>query len=901
MEEVLEPVTTMHPSEHLGAKSIFLKNDISEAPSMSAFKLACSSYAKSSYCDHQKLYLSCLAFFSKYKGGAISEDLWTRSIAPVATIFVDTIDKEITSAHAEKRRPLFNGEALDVLVSFTPAHCITHLSPVLDGLIRFIDAGGKFEPATLPSTWRRLWTSVAWRVTKDGFHQQLYPKICAQMVAMFYYIYLKQTEVTGHLRSGKLVGADSITIPSSFLSASAARVAAPSQSRPLSVMDIDLEEIKLSDKESPLLRSPHTVSSLLAILSGLGGHGALRKALIDLFVTYLSADKTFPPRRLIPIASLLYSWGQKEAAEKTLATLHSVITYNPDPNTHRPELTALEFLMVTNNPQALLEFALSLVMLQGHTSSPHALSYIIWAIKETKQYDALMKWWRPAIVAWRKVSLLPNTHTRGTDRARHVKTELVRIPKEATLSMLEIAEKHLNYESLKEIMSDIVEVFAFRPSGYRSRLIGALASEGRFSEAIAALGDHFETTSSPGQSSTPVTFNLDGSEPINTADLLKAAENLNESPRRPSLPSSLETAEPPYIMTSKILLALLEKGVFDEHMDNLIKTAVSTSGSTFRTGVLVDHVATTIADPTKPLEAFKYIPFLNWIASLPLPAGVPPRKYPGNAQGVHQVLKESREKYGTSVEDQVRFTARTAVRMADIAGTAGLPEVVNNIIQRINAQYEQETKTTMPLNAVWIKPLLKAHGYLGHLDVQLQLLASLKKELLPTDRAVMWKLAFKFLLLGDHLDKALQLFLSLKKIDEQVPSWSGGYTMGMIALLEKDEYESALQLYELMTSDGFDLRDHSIVTRCMTYLNNLQQTDPTAFSDNHARVLKRLTFLQPTLEPNSVPNFRADPAAARRKRVNKQIEKRSKQFVTTLDRSMSSYESTHHSKRNPPL
>lgn len=198
----------------------------------------------------------------------------------------------------------------------------------------------------------------------------------------------------------------------------------------------------------------------------------------------------------------------------------------------------------------------------------------------------------------------------------------------------------------------------------------------------------------------------------------------------------------------------------------------------------------------------------------------------------------------------------------------------------------------MPLGAIWIRPLVRAHAICGHSGIVFKLLTGLKRSLLPSDRDMIWKLAFRGYHQGNHLDEAIQLVLTLKNktLDPELSAWSGAYTLCIERLIDNGESLRALQLYAIMISDGFDLRNHLLAQHLLDYLKTgtFPGTLDSAEIKSYLKLQNHLELLIPTLEVGAQPQAPYN-VHNRKKRNSKRRRKIEKEFLAQLDRDMGHY------------
>ena len=903
--ERFEMTPTKPHTSHLTDKSIYLRQSIVQAPTPSQFEIECEEYRSLPSFDAYTLEFSRLTYLEKNKSPIHEQTPFIGHVLKLLTEDMTQLIRAKQYVQDSAKDASYTGEKFDLTFSLLNTHLFATAQPLLEKMVEFIDVGGEFDPPLLPSTWRRIWTNTAFLVTQVGFENLRYSRLCQISVAFWNHIYLNQFAFTGHhRRSGPTPQAGPVYVSHGGLLSSDAGSSSPPDAH--SIIDLELTAVSLKQEESPLLRGPQAVSAMLAILSHVSGHLALKRATIDLFASMVTMPNAFPRRRMIPLASVLLSLGETKAA---MATLHQLQIENPpqiDPKTSQYELNALEFLMVSNNAPAVLQMADELSQVPGHIPSPLALTHIMWAINETHDYDQILKWWQRATVVWRA---LPNQPS--TKRGEAPMKMLVRTPIDATVAMLDVAAEHFACDQLIAMTNDVVEIFGIRPIGERSRIIVKLATDGRWEETLATL-NYTDKSTSVGVQVANITSSA--SSPQSPSSSTSSA--LSASKGHPHGESTTVNW-----VIAKLIIASVHQGKFDDFLEALIRSAVDTTHSTFIVGTLIDYVSSLMETPQTIETAKPWIPFLNWFASLPMPdassssssAHVVSQQLSPMYISINQLLEQSRkdDERDITLEEQVRVSAKTCARLAEIAGIAGLPHVVNNIIHRINSQYQLERKgETMPFSLVWFRPLARAHASVGHTDIVFRLLASLKDSMLPSERDAIWKLVFKAYIASNNPDGAIQLFLSIrnKTMDDQIPTWSGGYTMGIQLFADRGEFEPALQLYTLMIEDGFELRDQALVNTLLNHLNTylinaasssassqsqspsspLPSPSATSVSNHYERLKKRLELLVLTLD-DSRPQQRLDPAALKRRRYAKLRNKAERAFVKDLDRTMSRY------------
>jgi hypothetical protein len=877
-------VATRPHTAHLTDNSIYKRQSIIDAESPEHFRHECDVYKKAPNFDPFVLEASCLAYYERLDA-KLHDSPHSQRIFDLLTQNL----KDIIRIHREKREslPSFNGEKLDLAIILIPSSLIIDALSTLDLVTEFLDLGGKFDPPVLPSTWRRIWTSTAHVVNSAGYINSP-PRLCEIALALFNHIYLHQLEMTGHARKrGPIsISANAIYLPNP-------RSVSLADNKPRSkrsILNLELTQIYIDEAEAPLLRSPQTVSSILAILSQVGGHLPLKREMVHLYTTLIAEDKgAFPPRRIITLSGLLFSWGETAAARAGLSHLSTIHASRNDPKSALIEHAALQYLMICNNAEYLLEFAQSMTIIPGHIPSPLSLPFIIWAVKTTSEYHRLLLWWRSAAAIWRNIPTNQNQQARG-----HSIQLLVRPPLESTTTFLELAAEHFNSTDLVDLVKDITEIFGVRPLGSKSLIIHKLAREGQFEEAIRRFGPHSNAT----------TITTTTSANTNKSKTSKLSSN-NPSPN--------PTGGNMNLVTSKVFHCLIDHGdgAFEKYIVPLMNASIASSEGTFCLGLLIEYVCTNITEPRNPDEARKWIPFLNWLAALPMADGTSPTSTTAEivpndlSVQVTALLDQSRQQWSRwdkkTIVDQMKMNARTCTRLADLAGMAGLPNVVTNIISRVNWQFQRENEgETMPFSVIWIRPVVQAHALSGHIDTVFNLLASLKQSLSPSDKQSIWKMAFKSYIQAKDNEAAMQLFLSIKNktVDDSIPTWSGGYTMGIKSYLEKLEYEHALQVYSLMIGDGFELRDRSAVLLLIDHLRSISSASTTVganasnvditSSEHHQQLLRRLELLEPTLD-DSKPIRRRDPARYAKKRAAQQRNRSERFFIANLDRNMSTY------------
>jgi hypothetical protein len=798
-DEDLRSATPSRPhTSHLTEKSIYLRQSITQAITEEAYLRECELYQQSPNFDVFTFEVSRLTRLEKRNA-----DLAVRMVH--VDSLLSHLFSEMTQLLSKKRsnpdfQPTYSGEKLDLALSLISSSIFDKTSDLMEVVVEFLEVDGKFDPPVLPSSWRRLWTSVAHLVSRHGFMKPDYQKMCEISVAVYNYIYMNQYEMCGHTRkSENQEPLKPIYLPRS---PPLSKVdGTPRSSKTL--MNVELPEMKLSAGEAPLLRGPQAVSAMLAILSQVSGHVRLKRLIVDLYGRMVLEKSAFPPRRIIPLAGLLFSWGEFEAGRAGLTALQSYHPSEIDVKSSEYELSALKYLMVCNNASALLDFAESMTQVPGHIPSPLSLTHIVWAIQQTQQYGRVMPWWHTVAKIWRAI---PSQTQRG-DSKIHL---LVRCPIPAVIELLDIATEHLTAQDLQEISQDFTDIFGIRPAGSRSRIIGKYASDGNVEEAIAALGS----------------FTLPRGHMAS----------------RPSDPASSS----PFIMSSKIVLAMIKGQKFDERIEDLLDAIVRVSSGPFSPGLLVNHVCSMHEEVVSHEEALKWVSFLRWVASLPMPDGSLPALAANllhpSSEFTHKLVEESRVKYpdhDKTMAQLVTISARSVHRLADIAGLAGISSIVSSFIARMNMQFMLTNQgQTMPFSAVWLRPLVQAHAFEGNADTVYKLLASLKSSMLPSEREGIWKAAFKAYCKARNTQCAVNLIVNIrnKTIDDQIPTWSGGYTMTIQLMLAQQMHAEALQMYALMISDGFELRARSIVLELIQYLRNLttlQKEQSNSMNDFH--------------------------------------------------------------------
>lgn len=867
-----EPVDELPPlfkphTSHLTSKSIYLRQRIVQASSQQEWEAEVKLFQEEPNFDPFMLEMSRLAYLEKPGAPALPKRAYVVNAVSLICNDLDALVQQ--KLESPEKIVSCTGEKLDLLVSLVVTTDFVALHPLLESLVRFIDVGVTMDPPALSSTWRKIWTLTAHAVTQAGFVASgKVGRSCEICVAFWNYLYMDQAQV-GHMRPGGPPPPSSVQY---LESASASSSQSPSQEK--SILSMELLSVSLGRAEAPLLRGPQAVSAMLAILSQVVGHQALKRTIIDTFTEMTRVENAFPVRRILPLAAVLFSWGESEAAIATLRSLSLLDAFQMDPKSSQLESDALKYLMVSNCAKEVLAFAEAMAAVPGHVPSPLSLNYTVWAANTLGDISKILPWWKMATNTWRKIPTNSASHDFRTNSS-HVK-QLVRPPVEATVPLLNAVSEQLSTEVLQEMTQEIFEIFGVRPIGSRSRIITKLAQDGDIDAAIDMLG---------------------------TTDAARR-------PRPGYGKSDLPTL---HLTCSKIVVSSIDHKKFDESIQRLIGSAVSTNFGAYTVGLLVDFTTTILPEyPTKEsVEAV--VPFLNWVAALPmvlydasdptaaLNVGHRDPAFASNphAEFMENIINQSRysqfeNEAATTLAEQVRISARTAVRLADFAGSAGLPDVVNNLIKRINTQYQFENDgATMPFHVVWLRPLVRAHALCSNKDTVFQLLISLQKSLLPSERAEIWKMVFKAYCQIQNVDAAIQILFALKNrtVDSEVPTWSGAYTMSIQLLLTKNETDQALRVYTLMTDDGFELRDQSIV---QTLINNIQKRQSEGETQSHPNtipladtepLLRRLLLLLPTLD-NSRPSQKVAPRVNFMKRAAKSRKISENAFLTNLERTL---------------
>jgi hypothetical protein len=832
-------------SDHVTSTSIFFLQDILNAENSNSFETLMEAYRTHKQVDPFMVECSAVKYLQSKSGPSQQLQGHMDSMLRVLQDQLSNCIEEYANKPSDaetKSRLLFDGEKIDTALLLIEPHLFAQASGLVKLVVKFIDAGGRFEPQVWTSTWRKIWISTALLVLQGNFIQQKYASLCENAVALFNTIYLHQSDYIRSFNRQKVKAtlvspASSATGPST-IPASEVEMGTTFKS----ILELEFAEMEFTKDDAALLTGSQVVSAMLSILSGVGGHSALRKAIVTAYANIVAKPHRFPPRRLVPLAALLFSWGFDDVASDSIISLSRASnTSLYDPKTALAELKSLEFLMISNCPAAILKLTTLMLDVPHHVPSPLILSQLVWAMRETQEYSTIMHWWRTAAARWNHIRQASG----GSSQL------VVRPGMDSVMSLLDIATEHLALEDLQAITDDMIRIFDIYPAGSRSRLLIKLARSGRIEEAIRALG---ETESK--------------------AEIYKDQGN-----KAPS----------PYLMTANLIIALAKHSDFNAHIERLIEASIKSAYRSYDLGSLLNYTVALIPEPAGREDALIWAPFLNWVVSLPASADTPSTVSGLGASTIRFMSNEEHRDH-VNVEPIVRFSARTYARLAEIAGLVGLPDVVSNIIWRVNTHYTQEKGTTMPISPVWIKPLVRAHAFTGNFNVVLQLLGSLKETFLITDREIVWKLAFKAFIQSGHVDSAVQLFLAVKNgtIDDKIPTWSGGYTMGIQALLSKGEPEKALQLYTLMTSDDFELRDRSIVLQLIAYLNTLSLEQPNSYTEAHDTALRRLSLLEPTLD-DSPPDQRKSPVYGQRRRQAKARNRRDKLFLADLDRKITGY------------
>lgn len=846
-------VSKPHTS-HLTDKSIYLRQSIVSAPSREVFLQECESFPLAPNFDPFVLEVSRLVYLERNEAA----DLNSRPhVQAIVQFLVDGLNKVMNeSADNENTAMSYTGERIDLAISVTPAKDFPFVAPLLHTIVKFLGEGGRMDPMVLPSTWRRIWTHTAHAVTQAGFSAAKFTNVCELCVAIWNHIYLHQYEMVGHLRAGG-------EAPRSIINFLPRDPKYPD--RPV-ILDIELNQVSLRSEEAPLLRGPQAISAMLGILSQIGGHQALKRVCIDAYAEMSVIPNAFPSRRIFPLSALLLSWREHDAAMAGLNHLATEHASQIDPKSSQHELDALQHLMVSNCPTELLMYAEATLKLEGHIPSPLALPQVLWAATELQEFERVKSWWKQATTVWRN---LPTSTQSGKSAPR-----LVRPTIGSSVDLLNTASDHFSLEELEGITKDFLDIFGIRPLGSRSRIITKNAELGDIGKAIELLADP------------------------QTKKKLSRPQYDTESPTM-------------HLMTSRILLASCVHRSFDKHICDLIKASMVSTIGTFRVGSLIDYVTSTLPTLDTREQAAEFEPYLKWIAGLPLleydatsgravecspdpKFGVTPQ-----ATEIASLLAASRadnaEFDPCTLADQIDITARTAARLTEIAGLCGSPDLVKNFLKRINVQHQALSNgQPVPFNLIWLRPLIRAHALSGHTDIVFQLLASLKDHVVPSDRADAWKLAYKSYSQVRHSEAALQLFFNIKNktIDPEVPTWSGGYTMGIQMLINESDFNRAIQVYFLMIDDGFELRDRETVNSLINFLEKPPIADPLHEKSSHALMpeqqeaaLHRLLLLLPTLD-DSRPEAKYTPGQNAKRRFLKAKRVGEKSFVTELDRLM---------------
>lgn len=856
-------------TSHLTDKSIYLRQSIVNAPNRETYVQECESFIVSPNFDPFVLHTSRLMFMEKNEAPDLNPRVHTQELVDLLAKDLEKLIQEKTED--EKRIVSYTGERIDLAISLVAVKDFACYEPLLEKIIAYLGIGGVFDPPALSSTWRRVWTHTAHAISTAGFAAGRYTHMAELCVALCNHIYLHPTRMVGHLRAG---GAPPRTIID-FLPRN------PSLPPRSPLLDIELNEVSLGPEAAPLLRGPQAVSAMIAILSQIGGHQALRRAYIHLYARMAEVANAFPSRRLMYISALLLSWQEFDAAMTGLHALQQSEASLLDLKSSQHELESLQYLMVSNCSKELLTFVEATLIIPGHIPSPLALSLVLWAAKETKEHDRALSWWHKATVIWR--DLPNNPHAL---RGKSATKPLVRPSLDASTEFLTLIADEFSLEELEKVNQDYLEIFGVRPPGSRSRLITKQAKSGNLSKAISLLADP-----------APHTHGSSGDGPDSHM----------------------------HLMTANLIITACNQNSFDKTIQELLQTSTAATSSIYLVGGLVDYVtallpAVDLSEIT-PNDALPFLPFLNWVAALPMVAYdaqsasvVPAPLDPVFADSPHSqfmetLLARSREAHGKNTTEtlahQIAINARTAARLAELGGLCANPHLVTNILKRINAQHQAANRgQTVPFGWVWFRPLIRAHALSGNTDIVFQLLGSLKESLLPSERADAWKLAFKCYNRIRNPDAAIQLFLNVrnKTLDSEVPTWSGGYTMGIQMLMGQGDMNRAVQLYLLMIGDGFELRDRNTVGQLIEYLQRPAIENPTDSSDNgvsqltpnqHETTLNRLLLLHPTLD-DSRPSRALSSNQSARRRMIKAKKANEKAAIADLDRAMHTYKPRRH-------
>lgn len=848
-------VSKPHTS-HLTEKSIYLRQSIVSAPSREVFLQECETFLAAPNFDPFVLEVSRLVYLERND----SPELNARPhVEAIIKILVDGLTKVMEESKDNSGTPMsYTGERIDLAISVIPAKDFPCIAPLLQTIVKFLGEGGLMDPMVLPSTWRRIWTHTAHAVTQAGFSATKFATVCELCVAIWNHIYLHQAEMVGHLRFGG-------EAPRSIINFLPRDPRYPD--RPI-ILDIELNKVTLNSDEAPLLRGPQAISAMLGILSQVGGHQALKRACIDLYHDMSAVPNAFPSRRIFPLSALLLSWKEHDAAMTGLNHLAAEHASQIDPKSSQHELDALQYLMVSNCPSELLMYAEATLKLNGHVPSPLALTQVMWAATETKEWDRIKSWWAQAVKVWRN---LPAVSQKGQAMPRLVRPTIT-----SSVDLLNIAAEFYTLEDLQQLTQDFIDVFGIQPLGSRSRIVVKHAQLGHIRKAIEMLGD--------------------------TQTKKKIVRKETDSEDSPTM----------HLMTSRVLLASCIHRCFESNIYDLITASTVSTIGAIRVGSLIDYTTSTLPTIDTREEAASFEPYLNWIAGLPLleydaSTGQAVECSPDPIFGttplsarMATLLAASRAENADidpcTLGDQVQITARTAARLTELAGLRGNPDLVKNFIKRINVQHQVlNDGQAVPFSLVWLRPLIRAHALSGHTDTVFQLLASLKDNVVPSDRADAWKLAYKSYSQIRDAEAALQLFFNVKNktIDPEVPTWSGGYTMGIQMLISDSDFNRALQVYLLMIDDGFELRDRVTVSSLIGFLEQPSIPDPLSpetsrsslTPEQHEATLHRLMLLLPTLD-ESRPEAKYAPGQNAKRRFAKAKRLSEKSFVTELDRSM---------------
>ena len=846
-------------TSHLTPKSIYFRQSIINAENKEAYLKEVADFKESPNYDPFILAVSQLAYGSSHDG----QDLQHARLPHIETcvsIFTNELQNscEILERTKSPKDVPFNGEKLDLAINLSTSNEYKALRPLLESLVQFLSLGGGFSPPVLPSTWRRIWSHLAHTITNQGFLPSTTLHRDSELaVALWMQIYLHPYDMVGHLRPR---GSPSLG-ELNYLPANPAQ-----PNRPF-LLGIELNSVQITEDEPPLLRAPQTVSAMLAILSTIGGHQALKRANIDLYERLLADPTSLPARRLLMISALLLSWNETKAGMAGL----NLLVANPsfiDPKSAQLELDALQYLMVSNCPEQLLSYTRVMLSVAGHIPSPLAIAPVLWAARTADKPEELMTWWNSAVQIWK--SLPPQTTHSGKSQRSIVRPQV-----ESSVHLLDYVAEKMTLEDLSKVTNDFFEVFGIMPMGSRTRIIAKQAAEGNVSSAIETLGQVKPDT----------------------------------------LPGSTSAPSSTHHMSSRILKATLEAGKFDDNIVNLIQSSVEGTVGSYNVGKLVDFYMNLLPGVETSAAAEPLLPLLKWICAWPMveynattgsaqvPLSEPFASFP-HAAAMNSILKASRErsKDGATLADQISLSARTASRLAEIAGFLGDPAIVTNIIKRINVQHQIHNRGgTMPFSLIWFRALIRSHALSSHTDVVFQLLASLKENLLPSERIDAWKLAFKSYATARNIEAAIQLLLNVrnKTLDPEVPTWSGAYTMSIQMLISNNEHQRAVQVYLLMTDDQFELRDLQTVKTLIEYLEkpaevlthdgiNSESADNSLTPEMHEATLHRLKLLEPTLD-DTRPNRAAAPLANLKRRQAKVKKLVDKTYLADLDRSLGLY------------